>query len=97
MTLFVAYLEGRTRGAAYPAVLPSDFEQATLHVPPDSLLDEFHRHAGPLFELAATLRYQSYLLRTARDLLLPKLISGEIDLKRAERGVGAAADQAAAE
>jgi len=87
---FVAFLEGRTRGSAYPAVSASDFEAAELLVPPNELLDRFHCQAGPMLELAATLRLQAASLRTARDLLLPKLISGEIDVSQAEAKLEAA-------
>lgn len=82
---FVAHLEGRARGSAYPAVVASDFEAAVLRLPPSALLEKFDRHVAPLFELASTLRCQAENLRAARDLLLPKLISGEIDLEQAER------------
>jgi type I restriction enzyme S subunit len=94
---FVAYLEGRARGSAYPAVSASDFESATLNVPPKNLLGEFHKYVGPLLDMAATLHLQNELLRAARDLLLPRLISGEIDVSGAEREVVRAAKRAAAE
>jgi len=90
---FVSYLEGRTRGSTYPAVSASDFEEATLLLPPKKALQEFDRHATPTLELADGLHHQNQKLRAARDLLLPKLISGEIDLS----GSGPATKQAAAE
>jgi type I restriction enzyme, S subunit len=81
---FVAWLEGRVRGAAYPAVSQSDFEAAEIIVPPAPLLERFHSLASPLLDLKHYLERASGRLCSARDLLLPKLISGEIDLSKAE-------------
>lgn len=75
---FVGYLENRARGAAYPAVLARDFEEAEILVPSPPLLDAFNAQAEPLLTQIHTLRVQNRRLRTARDLLLPRLMSGEI-------------------
>jgi type I restriction enzyme S subunit len=93
---FVAYLEGRARGSAYPAVSAFDFEDVTLLVPPIELLSQFHLHTRPMLELVATLRQQDKILGAARDLLIPKMMSGQIDLTAGEREVERIADQAAA-
>lgn len=45
----------------------------------------FHQALEPLHFAIANLRRQSKVSRAARDLLLPKLISGEIDLEQAGR------------
>jgi type I restriction enzyme S subunit len=75
---FVGYLENHARGAAYPAVLASDFERATILVPRASLVASFNEHAELMLSLGHTLRMQNQKLRAARDLLLPRLMSGEI-------------------
>ncbi len=75
---FVGYLENHARGAAYPAVLAGDFERAEVLVPRHALLAAFDSAAEPLLAQANTLRLQSQKLRAARDLLLPRLMSGEI-------------------
>ena len=57
-----------------------DLEQMPVVLPPDALVDLYDKHCGPMLELAEKLRQQNANLRTTRDLLLPKLVSGEIDV-----------------
>jgi type I restriction enzyme, S subunit len=65
---------------------------APLLVPPNELTERFGHIVGPMREQSETLRRQNTRLRTARDLLLPKLISGEIEFKRAEAAFAVAAE-----
>jgi type I restriction enzyme S subunit len=75
---FVGYLENHARGVAYPAVVAGDFERADVLVPSKSLVDTFNDFAEPLLAQSHNLRAQNQKLRVARDLLLPRLMSGEI-------------------
>ena len=75
---FVGYLENHARGAAYPAVVAADFERAEILVPRTSLVRAFDEQAEPMTALAHTLGAQNARLRIARDVLLPRLMSGEI-------------------
>ena len=77
---FVGYLANNARGAAYPAVTASDFENAQITFPQDNLLNLFDEIATPVFTQINTLRQQSKKLQQARDLLLPKLMSGAISV-----------------
>lgn len=63
--------------------------RAKVTLPPAPLLREIDRHFDPL--IRSTLRHhiQSRTLATIRDTLLPKLISGELRIKDAERIVEA--------
>jgi type I restriction enzyme S subunit len=61
--------------------------ETPVAIPPKRLRDEFGRLAAPLREQAEVLSAQIVILTAARDLLLPKLISGEIDLEQARRDV----------
>ncbi|WP_052215939.1 restriction endonuclease subunit S [Sphingomonas sp. ERG5] len=88
---FTAYLTNRAKGSAYPAVGSEDFADADILLPDSAALDRFHNHAGPMLELAARLHVQNTNLRTTRDLLLPKLISGEIEVRAAEEELETAA------
>lgn len=76
--LFVGYLENHAKGAAYPAVVAGDFERAKVLVPTPVLTNAFNEFAEPLLSQAHNLQLQNRILRTARDLLLPRLMSGEI-------------------
>jgi len=75
---FVGYLENHARGAAYPAVVAGDFERAQILTPPKALVGMFDDIISPLLAQSNNLWQQNQKLRTTRDLLLPKLMSGEI-------------------
>lgn len=77
---FVAYLTNRATGAAYPAVSGKDFEEAPLLCPSPHVLQDFHGQCLPVLELRSKLISQNVLLSEARDRLLPKLMSGEIQV-----------------
>jgi type I restriction enzyme S subunit len=65
-------------------------------IPPKNLRDEFGRLVGPLREQIEVLSAQIVTLAAARDLLLPKLIAGEIDLEQAGRDADRATQRVAA-
>lgn len=73
---FVAYLTNNATGAAYPAVTASTFEKAMVLVPPQGLLKRFGEVTVPMAEEAHLLRLQIANLRNTRDLLIPRLLSG---------------------
>lgn len=77
---FVTYLENHAKGATYPAVTASDFEDANINVASKSIMKEYHNEIYPYFELKEKLEKQNTKLREARDLLLPRLMNGEIDV-----------------
>ena len=78
--VFIGYLTNRATGAAYPAVTAKDFEAAPLLKPADSVLREFHEMVEPLFAMQENLKAQNQALAQARDALLPKLMSGQLNL-----------------
>ncbi len=75
---FVGHLVNHATGAGYPAVRPDDFERAAVTVPPNRLLAGFHDATEPNFRLISKLEQQNAKLVEARDLLLPRLMNGEI-------------------
>jgi type I restriction enzyme S subunit len=75
---FVGYLENHAKGAAYPAVVAGDFERASVCVPNASILHAFSEFVEPLFDQMYNLKQQNQKLRAARDLLLPRLMNGEV-------------------
>ena len=88
---FVGYLIGNATGAAYPAVTASTFERAQLLVPDKQRLDTFHSITDPALRLAKNLRQANTSLAAARNLLLPRLISGELSVAAAEHELELAA------
>jgi type I restriction enzyme S subunit len=75
---FVGYLANHARGAAYPAVIAGDFERAEILIPPKGVLNAFNDVVEPTFSQINNLATQNQKLKAARDLLLPRLMSGEI-------------------
>lgn len=59
-------------------VQESCFEKFFVLVPPTSLLALFREAVEPMFEQIKVLHFQNQKLRAARDVLLPRLMSGEI-------------------
>ncbi len=55
-------------------------EEIYIAEPPPLLLTAATKHFQPIFELELNLRKQNRALREARDLLLPRLVSGELDV-----------------
>ena len=81
---FAEYLTNHASGSAYPAVNAADFENAKLLKPPASLMNQFHAATADILSLQQRLHLQNLNLRQTRDLLLPKLISGEITVETVE-------------
>jgi type I restriction enzyme, S subunit len=72
-------------GAAYPAVRP-DVVSATEFVRGnDDISSAFSELTAPLIDRLEANKQESRTLAQTRDLLLPKLMSGEIRLREAER------------
>ena len=77
---FVGYLINHTTGAAYPAVNSEDFENALILHPTNALLESYHTIVGSLFDYKHIMQHKNLNLRITRDLLLQKLISGEVNI-----------------
>lgn len=52
----------------------------TVHVPSDTELNEFNKLAKPMLAQIESNRLENISLSALRDGLLPKLMSGEIDV-----------------
>ena len=77
---FVGYLTNHATGAAYPAVTATTFEDADLLMPSAPLLARFGGATIAMAEETHTLQRQIHNLRRTRDLLLPRLLSGQVAL-----------------
>jgi type I restriction enzyme S subunit len=73
-------LIGLSSGAAVPTLNRNHVHARKAPVPPERLVSEYDAVAAPMFELRSTLERQVSVLSEARDLLLPRLISGELDV-----------------
>ncbi|WP_316853375.1 restriction endonuclease subunit S [Ralstonia holmesii] len=87
---FVGYLVGNAQGAAYPAVTAATFERAIVLLPPSNLVARYTAFAEPMLRLADQLQKSNANLAAARDLLLPRLISGQLSVTQAKQELEAA-------
>ena len=69
-------------GAAVPTLNRNDVHGLPVILPPNEVLVQFDHHVTSLFAMNRNLIKRSLVLSRTRDLLLPKLISGEIDLSK---------------
>lgn len=67
-------------GATMTNLSKGKFESLEIVFPEDSLLDEFHQLTNPMFKQIQILARKNENLKQQRDMLLPKLISGQIEL-----------------
>ena len=59
-----------------------------IYFPPISLQQQFNIHASQLLSLINALKEKNNNLHKTRDLLLPKLISGQIDVENLDIDTG---------
>ena len=70
-----------SNGATMGNVNKSKFESMEIVAPPDAHLFDFHRLTQPMFNSILNLTRQVKNLRATRDLLLPRLLSGQINVE----------------
>lgn len=73
------YFETQTHGAAQQNLSVGFIKNTKIAVPPEHIMDEFSKLAEPIFDFIKTAKRKNRTLRQTRDLLLPRLISGEIE------------------
>jgi type I restriction enzyme S subunit len=73
-------LVGFNSGAAVPTLNRNDVHGLPVVRPTPEVLSAFDEVVGPMIKLKRRLELKNENLRTTRDLLLPKLISGELDV-----------------
>ncbi|WP_435751067.1 restriction endonuclease subunit S [Thauera sp. AutoDN2] len=66
-------------GTALPYINVSDLKKIPIVRPPSEACRAFEAKASSIFSMMQTLAAQSSTLATTRDVLLPKLLSGEIE------------------
>ena len=69
-----------SNGATMTNVNKGKFEQIDIVLPNEELLNQFHQFAKPYFENILNLQNQNQRLREARDILLPRLMMGMIEV-----------------
>lgn len=79
----VRELRTRSHGAVFDTIILDTFRQLNVVVPQKETVLDFESKVRPLFDMILNLQHKNSNLHTQRDLLLPKLISGEIDVSEA--------------
>lgn len=73
-------IQGIKGGSAQPKFNKTDFKNLPIFLPPDDLLEQFHQIVKPMFELIDENNAENKALAITRDTLLPRLMSGELDV-----------------
>jgi len=77
-------------GGAQQHINKNNVNDLRLLVPSESIMRAFLAQVRPCFDRIKECCFESRTLATLRDTLLPKLISGELRIKDAERIIGKA-------
>lgn len=72
-------LEAIGGGSTMTNINKNKFENIKIIIPSENVLAEFYQTVNPIFNQMSLLIDQNQKLAQARDLLLPRLMSGEID------------------
>ncbi len=65
-------------GSTFLEISRSNFRQLPILIPTPKILDDFHKEIKPFFDMLFDNEQMIELLTKTRDILLPKLMSGEI-------------------
>lgn len=86
---FVAFTDRTSDGTKMPRTSWGRMERYSLCIPSPSALEAFNAVVEPMLERIISNIHESRSLAATRDFLLPKLMSGEIRVREAEKAVEA--------
>lgn len=81
-------IKSRASGTTFPEISKRNFRSIPIAVPSKELRARFDAATRPLFDRLVAAMRESRTLTSLRDLLLPKLLSGELRIPDAEKLVG---------
>jgi type I restriction enzyme S subunit len=79
---FIERLVQGGHGSIFDTITTSTFEATDVLLAPGEVLLTFEKRVSPLFHRIRANIHKSRTLATLRDSLLPKLLSGELALKK---------------
>jgi len=91
----VAHAVATSNGTKMPRADPAVLLDFPIRLPAAAVLDEFEEAAGKYLRLAAILAKQNLRLAATRDLLLPRLVSGELHISDVDLSVLMPVEEAA--
>ena len=74
------YCQSNAHGAAQKGIRMADLKAYSFNLPPFGVIQKFTNLVTPTIKKVSSIRNQIRLLTEARDRLLPKLMSGEIEI-----------------
>ena len=77
-------LVNAAHGSVFDTITTSTFARSKVVHPEPRVLERFERIARPLFERVVEATEAAQTLATLRDILLPRLISGQLRLPESE-------------
>ena len=77
----VGVIKGRAQGVTMPNLNTGVLSSVPVRLPPRKLQDDFARLTFPMAEMHEALTAKIENLRRTRDLLLPRLLSGQIEME----------------
>ena len=80
----VQALKHKASGAVFDAITTRDFETETIRLIPDRTATEFLSVATPIFNQILSNSIENLRLTELRDTLLPRLMTGEINVSNIE-------------
>jgi len=78
----IELIESRASGSTFKEISGNGMKELPVILPAVKILDTFQRITTELSNLQKELRHETENLKTIRDLLLPKVISGELNIER---------------
>lgn len=76
----ISEIINRGQGSAQPNISASDIMSIPCVIPQTDKINNFNLQTAPMFELIINNQFENLILAKTRDLLLPRLMSGEIDI-----------------
>ena len=77
---FREFARGRASGTTVLGFRTSDAEDFEVQLPPTQMMERFTAVVQPILDLIETLAEKTASLRRTRDLLLPRLMSGRVEI-----------------
>ena len=81
----VDYLKTNTGGATFDTIVVDTFRRMEIVKPTREIIAQFSKATDAIFEQVNTLQRQIQNLRRTRDLLLPRLLSGQVELANSQK------------
>jgi type I restriction enzyme S subunit len=73
-------IHSRATGTTFAEISKKDFRPIPVILPPKEIMDAFTKEVSPLYDRITSNLKESHTLATLRDTLLPKLLSGELEV-----------------